>query len=116
MSPVCAGTISGAGPTNRAMRAIVLTSTMRRHQFVANALAARLDVAGVWQEEKSFQPMKYAASPEDEAVITRHFQARDVSEHDYFERHDVVHAPARRLPPGGCNDAGEIERMRLAAP
>ena len=98
------------------MRAIVLTSTMRRHQFVANTLAERLDVVGVWQEEKSFQPMKYAGSSDDEAVIARHFDARDASEHAYFEGHDRVKAPARRLPPGGCNLPEEVEAMRRAQP
>jgi len=97
-------------------RAIVLTSTMRRHQFVANTLASRLEVAGVWQEEKSFQPLRYAGGPEDEAVIERHFAARDTSEEEFFAGHDRVHAPARRLPPGGCNDAAEVDAMKQAAP
>lgn len=98
------------------MRAIVLTSTMRRHQYVANALAGRIDVAGVWQEEKSFQPVKYATSPDEEAVIRRHFDARDASEDAYFADHDAVRAPSRRLPPGGCNDAAEIAAMRRLEP
>ncbi len=98
------------------MRAIVLTSTLRRHQFVANTMAAHMDVLGVWQEEKSFQPMKYAASPEDEAVIARHFDARDASEEAYFAEHRALRAPARRLPPGGCNHPAEIEAMRSARP
>jgi folate-dependent phosphoribosylglycinamide formyltransferase PurN len=97
-------------------RAIVLTSTMRRHQFVANTLASRLDVAGVWQEEKSFQPLRYAGGPDDEAVIERHFAARDASEQEFFAGHDRVQAPARHLPPGGCNDATEVEAMKAAAP
>lgn len=98
------------------MRAIVLTSSMRRHQFVANTMAARMDVACVWQEEKSFQPLKYAASAADEAVIARHFDARDASEEAYFADHREVHAPARRLPPGGCNEAAEIDAMRRMRP
>ena len=98
------------------MRAIVLTSSMRRHQFVANTMAARMDVACVWQEEKSFQPLKYAASADDEAVIARHFDARDASEEAYFAGHDAVQAPARRLPPGGCNEAAEIDAMRRMRP
>jgi methionyl-tRNA formyltransferase len=98
------------------MRAIVLTSTMRRHRFVANTLAAQLDVVGVWQEEKSFAPLRYAASPEDEEEIQRHFAARDASEHEYFAGHDRVRAPSRQLPPGGCNDVTEIEAMRGARP
>ena len=102
---------SGAG-----VRAIVLTSTMRRHQFVANTVAARMEVAGVWQEEKSFQPLAYADSPAEEAIITRHFAARDDSEHDYFAMHDTVGAPVRRVAAGGCNDAAEIARMRKLKP
>lgn len=98
------------------MRAIVLTSTMRRHQFVANRLGDSLDVAGVWQEQKSFAPMKYAASPDDETVIGRHFEARDLSEERYFADHASLRAPGRRLPPGGCNDVGEIDAMRQLEP
>ena len=98
------------------MRAIVLTSTMQRHVFVANAMAARLDVVGVWQEEKAFQPLKYAQTPEDEAIIARHFAARDASEEAFFAEHRQVHAPTRLLPPGGCNDPDRIAAMRQAAP
>jgi folate-dependent phosphoribosylglycinamide formyltransferase PurN len=97
-------------------RAIVLTSTMRRHQFVANYLGSRLDVLGVWQEEKSFQPLRFAENAADEAIIRRHFDARDASEEAFFADHGRVQAPARRLPPGGCNDPAEIEAMRQAAP
>ena len=53
----------GAGRARRAgdrMRAIVLTSTFRRHLFVANTVAAGCDLAGVWQEEKTFRPERYA--------------------------------------------------------
>lgn len=98
------------------MRAIVLTSTMRRHQFVANTIAEQMDVACVWQEKKSFQPLTYAASPNDEAVIARHFDARDASEEAYFAGHGEVRAPVRRLPPGGCNDPAELDAMRRAEP
>jgi folate-dependent phosphoribosylglycinamide formyltransferase PurN len=94
------------------MRAVVLTSTMRRHQFVANTMAAQMDVTGVWQEEKSFQPLRYAASAHDEAVIASHFAARDASEDAYFARHHRVEAPVRRVAPGGCNDPVEIAVMR----
>jgi methionyl-tRNA formyltransferase len=97
-------------------RTIVLTSTMRRHQFVANALASRLDVARVWQEEKSFQPLRYAISPGDEEIIRRHFAARDASEEAYFAAHGTVAAPARLVPPGGCNDPAEIDAMRALEP
>ena len=98
------------------MRTIVLTSTMRRHQFVANTLVSKLDVVGVWQEEKAFEPLKYAGTAEDEAVIARHFAARDVSEEAYFAEHSKVHVPTRRLLPGECNDMLEIAAMRRAQP
>ena len=89
---------------------------MRRHTFVANALASRLEVVSVWEEEKSFQPLRYAGSPDEEAIITRHFEARDASEEAYFAEHREVRAPARRLPPGGCNDPAEIDAMRRSRP
>jgi folate-dependent phosphoribosylglycinamide formyltransferase PurN len=101
------------------VRAIVLTSSMRRHRFVANRLAERLDVVGVWQERKSFDPLTYAATPEDEAVIARHFAARDASEAAFFADHDAVRASradVRMVAPGGCNDRAEIDAMRRAAP
>jgi hypothetical protein len=98
------------------MRAIVLTSTMRRHQRVANVAAARMDVVHVWQEEKSFQPMQYATGPDDEAVIARHFDARDASEDAYFAGDSIVTAPSTRVPPGGCNAPGQITAMRALEP
>jgi folate-dependent phosphoribosylglycinamide formyltransferase PurN len=98
------------------MRAIVLTSNMRRHQFVANMMASRMEVACVWQEAKSFQPLRYAESAEDEAVIAGHFAARDESEQAYFAAHDEVRAPARQVAPGGCNDPAEIAAMRQHRP
>ena len=97
-------------------RAIVLTSTMRRHQFVANTAAERLDVVGVWQEAKSFQPLSYARSVDEEVVIQRHFAARDASEEAFFAAHDRVLASSTRVPPGGCNDPAVLEAMRRTAP
>jgi len=98
------------------VRAIVLTSEMRRHNFMANAVAARLDVRGVWQEAKSFKPLTYATTPEDEAAIQRHFDARDQSEETFFRDHDRVHVPARGVAAGGCNAAAEIDAMRQLEP
>ena len=98
------------------MRAIVLTSTMRRHQFVANTLASRLEVAAVFQEEKAFQPLRYAQSPADEDVIQRHFALRDESETEFFSEHDRVRAPSVQLPVGGCNDRTAVEEMRRLEP
>ncbi|MGH9255107.1 MAG: hypothetical protein ACRD3C_11110, partial [Vicinamibacterales bacterium] len=66
------------------MRVILLTSTFRRHVFVANTAAARCELVGVWQEEKTFRPERYARSAADEAIIHRHFADRDGSEERYF--------------------------------
>ena len=98
------------------MRAVVLTSTLRRHRFVANRLAVRLDVAHVWQEQKSFEPLRYAADAAEEAVIARHFTARDASEEAFFAADDRVDAPSTCLPPGGCNDPAVLEAIQRVAP
>jgi folate-dependent phosphoribosylglycinamide formyltransferase PurN len=96
--------------------AIVLTSSLRRHAYVANTLASRLDVACVWRERKSFEPMTYAASDADGAVIERHFAARDASEEEYFADHGAVRAASREVVPGGCNDPEEVALMRRFEP
>ena len=100
------------------MRAVVLTSSMRRHCYVANRMAERLDVAGVWQEEKSFAPLRYATSPDDERIITDHFAARDVSEERFFAADDAVTAAdhVTHVAAGGCNDPLQIERIRAMQP
>jgi methionyl-tRNA formyltransferase len=98
------------------MKAIVLTSTMRRHQFVANTLASRLEVAAVFQEEKAFEPLRYAHSADDEDVIQRHFAAREASEAEFFADHDAVRPTAFRLPPGGCNERSSVDAMRRIEP
>ena len=102
------------------MRAILLTSTFRRHVFVANTIAERCDLVGVWQEEKSFQPERYAETADDEAVIQRHFADRDESEAIYFAAHDTVRLGSkganRVVPAGGCNDSAEIALMVAARP
>jgi len=98
------------------MRAVVLTSTLRRHRFVANRLVARLDVAHVWQEEKSFEPLRYAADAAEEAVIARHYAAREASEEAFFAAHDRVAAPSTTLSPGGCNDPAVLDAIRRVAP
>jgi len=102
------------------MRAILLTSTFRRHVFVANAVAAGCELAGVWQEEKTFRPERYAHDAADEAVIQRHFAARDESEARYFAadsslrlRPGVVH---RTVAAGGCNDPVEVSLMTSTRP
>jgi folate-dependent phosphoribosylglycinamide formyltransferase PurN len=98
------------------MAAIVLTSSMQRHNYVANSLARRLEVACVWRERKTFDPLSYAGSDEDAAVIRRHFEARDASEAAYFADATTVAAPFRDVPPNGCNEASEIAEMRRIDP
>lgn len=97
-------------------RAVVLTSTLRRHQYVANTLAAQLDVTHAWQETKSFEPMRYATSPDDEAVIAAHFAARDASEDAFFADHDRVRVPATVVAPGGINDPAVIDAIAAEVP
>jgi folate-dependent phosphoribosylglycinamide formyltransferase PurN len=102
------------------MRAILLTSTFRRHQFVANTAAAGCDLAGVWQEEKTFRPERYAQGPDDEAVIRRHFADRDASEAEHFAADDAVRlergAVHRVVGAGACSTAEEVERMTALRP
>ena len=98
------------------VRAIVLTSSMRRHAYLANVAVAQLRVAGVWREEKSFRPLSYAQSADDETIIRGHFEARDAAEHDYFRDHDRVEAPSYSVAPGGCNDVAAIAAMAALEP
>jgi folate-dependent phosphoribosylglycinamide formyltransferase PurN len=102
------------------MRAILLTSTFRRHVFVANAVAAGCELAGVWQEEKTFRPERHARDAADEAVIQRHFGARDESETRHFAADSSLrlgaHAVHRDVAAGGCNDPAEVSRMAAARP
>ncbi|MGK7873252.1 MAG: formyl transferase [Xenococcaceae cyanobacterium] len=102
------------------MRAILLTSTFLRHQFVINYLGVRVDLVGVWQEEKSFRPERYAQTDEDRQIIEEHFAARDASEEAYFSEHrelrlkpETVH---RQLEPGQINDLQEAALMVDLAP
>ena len=102
------------------MKAIVLTSTFRRHVFVANTIAAGCDVVGVWQEEKTFKPEQYATDAADEAVIQRHFMARDASEEQYFRSAEGLRlensAVRRRVRAGGCSEPSEVEAMIAVQP
>ncbi len=102
------------------MRVLVLTSTFLRHNFLINTLASELDVVGVWQEVKSFQPLRYASTPAEEAVITAHFEARDAAEATFFADHaqprlrdGVVH---RRIPAAAINDVEEVAKMEACEP
>lgn len=101
-------------------RAIVLTSTFLRHRFLVNHLASRLEVAGVWQEEKTFRPGRSASSGADEAVIAEHFAARDASERSYFSGHETRRlacgAVLREVGPSGCNDGTEASLMASLSP
>lgn len=102
------------------MRAILLTSTFRRHVYVANTAAERCDLVGVWQEVKTFRPERYANDAADEEVIQRHFAARDASEERYFSDADRIRLAAgalhRPVAAGMCNDAAEVKLMEAARP
>ncbi len=100
------------------MRAVLLTSTFRRHHYMANTLAAGCDLVGVWQEEKSFHPERYARNDVEEHVIQQHFSRRQEAEERYFPYHGAVLGSlnVRAVAAGACNDPGEIERMAALAP
>ena len=102
------------------MKAVLLTSTFRRHAFVANALAERCDLIGVWQEAKTFVPERYAQSDEDERVIQQHFADRDASEARYFAAADRVRLAAsaahRIVAAGACSEPSEVARMVALRP
>jgi len=102
------------------VKVILLTSTYRRHQAVANHVATRCELAGVWQETKTFVPERYAVSDDDHAVIQAHFEARDASEADYFAADAALKLDAsavvRRVEGNGCNDAGEVAAMTALQP
>jgi folate-dependent phosphoribosylglycinamide formyltransferase PurN len=102
------------------MKAIMLTSTFRRHQFVANTVAEECDLVGVWQEEKTFQPERYANDAADEAVIQQHFAARDESEAQYFASDAALRlrpgALQRQVPAGRCSEPAEVALMVAARP
>jgi folate-dependent phosphoribosylglycinamide formyltransferase PurN len=101
-------------------RAIILTSTFLRHQAAVNRLADRLDVVGVWQEEKSFVPAGHAGTPDDLAEISRHFAARDAAERRDFSADAALRlgarATVRRVVPSGTNDAAELDAMQALRP
>jgi phosphoribosylglycinamide formyltransferase 1 len=102
------------------LRAILLTSTFRRHVFVANTAAAGCDLVGVWQEEKTFRPDQYARDAVEGAVIDRHFADRDASEERYFSSAaDMMlgrGALRRVVPAGACSDPAEVALMSARRP
>ena len=102
------------------MRLLVLTSTFLRHQYFVNRAAGQVEIAGVWQEQKSFEPLRYATSAGDEAEIQRHFTERDASEAEWFKADEVLRLNGgsihRTVPPGGCNRADEIASMAATRP
>ena len=102
------------------MRAILLTSTFRRHVHVLNTVAAACDLAGVWQEEKTFRPERYAQDAADEEVIQRHFASRDDAEARYFAADSEVRlktgAAHRVVAAGACSDPVEVALMTAARP
>jgi methionyl-tRNA formyltransferase len=101
-------------------RAILLTSTFLRHHYLANTAAASLDLVGVWQEQKAFQPERYAKSHDDHAVITEHFACRDRSENRFFADAQQVQlqqgARTRVGSPGFINESRHITAMAALEP
>lgn len=100
------------------MRAVLLTSTFRRHHYMANTLAAGCDLVGVWQEAKSFFPERYARNDVEERVIQQHFIRRAEAEERYFPYHGAILGSlnVRSVLAGACNDPREIERMVALEP
>jgi len=102
------------------VKAILLTSTFRRHQAVANYVATRCDLVGVWQETKTFVPERYAENEDDHQVIRRHFDARDASEAAYFAGDATLRldpaAVVRQVEGNGCNDLVEVSEMVALQP
>ena len=88
--------------------------------FVANAVAKGCELVGVWQEEKSFRPERYAREEADQETIRRHFALRDASEASYFGADSDMTldrgAVHRTVTVGGCNDPGEVTLMAAARP
>ncbi|MEQ1731275.1 MAG: formyltransferase family protein, partial [Vicinamibacterales bacterium] len=65
-------------------------------------------------EEKSFAPLSHAGTPDEAAVIQAHFDARDASEAEWFAGHAALavgQARTRRVAPGACSAATEVEQM-----
>jgi len=101
------------------MRAILLTSTFGRHVYVARTVATNCDLVGMWQEEKSFRPQRYARNAADEAVIQRHFDARDKSEARYFAKMFAALRPSatlRRVAAGSISNPDEVALMAALRP
>jgi len=101
-------------------RVLLLTSNHLRHHYFIRALAQSLEVVGVWREEKSFRPERYAVSEDDQRVIAAHFAARDASEEQYFgssHASDLPRdVPVRDLAPNSINEPQEVEAMRSLEP
>jgi folate-dependent phosphoribosylglycinamide formyltransferase PurN len=100
------------------MKTILLTSTFGRHHYVANTLAAGCDLAGVWQEERSFHHERFERSDAEQRVIDEYFSDAEASEARYFADHGEVTAAVqvRRVPVAGCNDRDEVARMVALEP
>lgn len=101
------------------MKTIVLTSTFLRHRYLINEVAAKTDLLGVWQEEKSFEPEQYAGNDDDLKVIREHFAERDASEEQYFADASSLKlgkAKHRVLKSKGINDSAEIRAMAELKP
>ncbi len=97
------------------MRVVILTSNHFRHHYVVNELAKDLNVVGVVSEEKSFIPLRYSNSPEEDKIINNHFQLREEVEREYFDKEFKSGIPLLSLPMKSINKEetlSEIKKMR----
>ncbi|GAB1445724.1 hypothetical protein MASR2M41_14440 [Flammeovirgaceae bacterium] len=67
------------------MRIVLLTSTHRRHKYIAGRLNASFDLAGIISEEKTQFSKDYSTlSSENQEFMLKHLREREVSENQYF--------------------------------
>jgi phosphoribosylglycinamide formyltransferase 1 len=67
------------------MNIAILTSDHNRHKYFANEVAKKYKVVAVVSEEKSFVPLNYTNSKNDEDIINNHFYCRDKQEKKDFD-------------------------------
>ena len=96
------------------MSVILLTGDQRRHRYVANRLAERIDLEAIVVEEQSLGTAQNLAS-EDQRLIDAHFAMRDAAEARYFgpvAPWPLAHDRILAVPRGSVNDAsGWVSRF-----
>lgn len=95
---------------SRRIRTLLLTSTERRHAYVARALAQGTRVVGVVSEEKATAGPSPEPATDDQRVVASHFAERDRVE-ERLMGGDVPFPDVDRLrvPRGGSNEASTLE-------